>query len=726
MTETTTTKNVSHNVPDVGKIPASTSTAASTNTDDAVAIAAVGNSMNNSVKSNVNTSIVSNNNEAQQPRQQRHSSASSIRSVNKNTKDLITLYYKDQQRQKNSITYGSTDDRHDMTLDDDTSKNNSSNNTSKMVAFAPEKDPPTIHDALSSHDYDDTERTNFGSEESAINDEDDIEEVIESNRCHLICCRKSKEGCLIKRSSLLRIPTIRELALLLSLYINLLITITKLITYIRTLSLSVLASLLDSVLDVVSQLVLNYTERHSSLQRSSAFYPAGASRLEPIGVLTCAALMGMASFEVLKQSLVQIFTSNTNNNLNDNDTIDIHDTKTMMKSFISMFAIVIIKLLLLWICKVGAHKHEPIIMRTMNASSSHDHPDIDEHDDIEQHQTSRTASSTTTFNKDNTTTLQQHIQHIEHENSIREKEPLLIHHSVLHNSYRPTDDTGSNTTPTTTPTISSPMTSNRREDGSMMTSVDGDDHHSNMMMMMPNTKTGTTKTTITNSNEVDGPNDDGNDMDGDNPMMMMTSIVSSDPTLEALAQDHLNDCLSNTVAGIALFLIWYTNNRLWYLDPIGAILISLYIIYSWYITGKEQIEQLTGKSAPDDFIDELRELATNFDPNQRIVVDVIRAYHFGPKFLVEIEIVMPKSTYLYESHDLGMELQYEIESLSNVERCFVHIDYETRPYDEHVVSKVPELLEKYRPTSNGTGSLTGSAGSGSHTNRADYRSTVSV
>ena len=63
--------------------------------------------------------------------------------------------------------------------------------------------------------------------------------------------------------------------------------------------------------------------------------------------------------------------------------------------------------------------------------------------------------------------------------------------------------------------------------------------------------------------------------------------------------------------------------------------------------------------------------------------------------LVELEVVLPRDTLLYESHDLGMELQYEIESREEVERCFVHIDYESRPYDEHVVSKVPELRERY-------------------------------
>jgi divalent metal cation (Fe/Co/Zn/Cd) transporter len=66
----------------------------------------------------------------------------------------------------------------------------------------------------------------------------------------------------------------------------------------------------------------------------------------------------------------------------------------------------------------------------------------------------------------------------------------------------------------------------------------------------------------------------------------------------------------------------------WWLDPVGAIIISLYIIYSWYHTGREQIEQLTGKSAPQDFIEELMELAENFD-ERIMVVDTIRAYHFG-------------------------------------------------------------------------------------------------
>ena len=317
---------------------------------------------------------------------------------------------------------------------------------------------------------------------------------------------------------------LRRLAIELSLWTNIIILISKVSAYATTLSLSVLAALTDSTLDVVSQLVLNYTERHSSLSRSSALYPAGASRLEPLGVLICAALMGMASFEILKESCSALLF----------DKGIIWKAREDLNAFFGMLIIVFIKVCLWALCNRAART------RIVNKSGKQ-------------------------------------------------------------------------------------------------------------------------------------------------------TVKVADPTVEALAQDHWNDCLSNAVAAAAL-LFALKSQRLWFLDPLGAIVISLYIIYSWYETGKEQIEQLTGKSAPDEFIDEIMELASNFD--KKMIVDVCRAYHFGPKFLVELEVVLPRHTLLLESHDLGMDLQYEVEAMEEVERCFVHIDYETRPYDEHVVSKVPELRER--------------------------------
>eukprot|EP00979_Chaetoceros_neogracilis_P000608 scaffold153_cov201-Chaetoceros_neogracile.AAC.1 len=75
-------------------------------------------------------------------------------------------------------------------------------------------------------------------------------------------------------SSSFKTPPLRRLAIDSSLYLNLIILASKILVYCHTLSLSVLAALTDSLLDVISQLVLNYTEKHSTKSRSNAFYPA--------------------------------------------------------------------------------------------------------------------------------------------------------------------------------------------------------------------------------------------------------------------------------------------------------------------------------------------------------------------------------------------------------------------------------------------------------------------
>lgn len=69
------------------------------------------------------------------------------------------------------------------------------------------------------------------------------------------------------------------------------------------------------------------------------------------------------------------------------------------------------------------------------------------------------------------------------------------------------------------------------------------------------------------------------------------------------------------------------------------------------------------------------------------LVDTVRAYHFGNNFLVEADIVLPAEMTLREAHDIAEPLQQKIEGLPNVERAFVHVDYECshHPKSEHKV-----------------------------------------
>lgn len=66
------------------------------------------------------------------------------------------------------------------------------------------------------------------------------------------------------------------------------------------------------------------------------------------------------------------------------------------------------------------------------------------------------------------------------------------------------------------------------------------------------------------------------------------------PSTTVLAQDHRNDVMSNAVAlgfGYLGYKVW--SNA----DPVGAILISIYIFVGWFRTGREQIRDLTGHTA---------------------------------------------------------------------------------------------------------------------------------
>ena len=69
-------------------------------------------------------------------------------------------------------------------------------------------------------------------------------------------------------------------------------------------------------------------------------------------------------------------------------------------------------------------------------------------------------------------------------------------------------------------------------------------------------------------------------------------------------------------------------------------------------------------------------------------IDTVRAYHSGPRIIVEVDVVIDKEVKLEAAHDVAEELQMKLESLPDVERAYVHIDYETSHKPEHSLKKV--------------------------------------
>lgn len=148
----------------------------------------------------------------------------------------------------------------------------------------------------------------------------------------------------------------------------------------------------------------------------------------------------------------------------------------------------------------------------------------------------------------------------------------------------------------------------------------------------------------------------------------------------ALAEDHLNDILSNCMA-LATAAVASNIPKVWWVDSAGGALISVYIIIRWTLVATEHVDKLVGKGAEAGFVEQIKEMAENH--HKMLMPDEIRAYFFGQKYFVELEVILPANMSVQHSHDIGIDLQHKIEALEEVERCFVHIDYQNRDTPEH-------------------------------------------
>ncbi|VFQ68226.1 unnamed protein product [Cuscuta campestris] len=149
--------------------------------------------------------------------------------------------------------------------------------------------------------------------------------------------------------------------------------------------------------------------------------------------------------------------------------------------------------------------------------------------------------------------------------------------------------------------------------------------------------------------------------------------------VKAYAQDHFFDVITNIIGLFAVLLANYV--RSW-MDPVGAIILALYTIRTWSRTVLENVNSLVGKSAPPEYLQKVTYLCWNHHKSIRHI-DTVRAYTFGSSYFVEVDIVLPANMTLEEAHDIGESLQEKLEQLPDIERAFVHLDYEFSHKPEH-------------------------------------------
>ncbi|HLE09246.1 MAG TPA: cation diffusion facilitator family transporter [Thermodesulfobacteriota bacterium] len=141
------------------------------------------------------------------------------------------------------------------------------------------------------------------------------------------------------------------------------------------------------------------------------------------------------------------------------------------------------------------------------------------------------------------------------------------------------------------------------------------------------------------------------------------------PAIIASSVDSLSDVF---VAIAALVGIAGVRMGYWYLDPMAGLVISLWIIYTGYRIGMENIDYLMGKAPDAALMDDIKRAALMVKGVKAI--NTARAHYVGPFIQVEMHVEVPMDLSTSDSHAIGKEVERNIERIGAIQKAFIHID----------------------------------------------------
>lgn len=150
----------------------------------------------------------------------------------------------------------------------------------------------------------------------------------------------------------------------------------------------------------------------------------------------------------------------------------------------------------------------------------------------------------------------------------------------------------------------------------------------------------------------------------------IASLLSS-PTLATTAQDHLSDVITSTAAFVGAFGSRFLHPLA---DPVGGILVSLWIFRAALAAGKENLGFLTGAGASEDVRKQVVEVANSVQGVQR--VHHMMTEYVGPRLVVDMHINVNGAMSVDEAHAIEDEVVKRLETLPEVDRAYVHIEPE--------------------------------------------------
>jgi cation diffusion facilitator family transporter len=143
------------------------------------------------------------------------------------------------------------------------------------------------------------------------------------------------------------------------------------------------------------------------------------------------------------------------------------------------------------------------------------------------------------------------------------------------------------------------------------------------------------------------------------------------PTLATTAKDHISDVLTS----IAAFLGAYGSSIIHPLaDPIGGILVAMWIFRAALAAGKENLDFLTGAGASAELRQQVVDVASSVPGVQRVHHTMTE--YAGPRLVVDLHINVNGKMSLDEAHVIADEVIERLENMSEIDRAYVHIEPE--------------------------------------------------
>jgi cation diffusion facilitator family transporter len=143
----------------------------------------------------------------------------------------------------------------------------------------------------------------------------------------------------------------------------------------------------------------------------------------------------------------------------------------------------------------------------------------------------------------------------------------------------------------------------------------------------------------------------------------------SSPALKAAYIDSRNDILSSSIALVGVLGGTF---GIPYFDDVAALLIGLYILYSGYDMGKENIDYLVGKKPPEELMKAVRAKMKGI----KGIVNVhnVRAHYVGDVVEVEAHVTVSQKMSIKDAHGISEEARHRVETLPEISRAFIHIE----------------------------------------------------